>query len=99
MDTTTVAEQPWKNERGYLLVEDITTDEVSGNLTFHGFLKGNSVYANQLVHVAGFDDYEIEKIEIKPRRNANSGMSEEGRNNLIQYSTVPESLFPFSKAE
>lgn len=54
------------------MVEDITSDEKTGNLTFHGFLKGNSVYANQLVHVTGFDDYEIEKIEIKPRRNTNA---------------------------
>lgn len=41
------------------MVEDITTDETSHNLTFHGYLKGNSVHANQLVHITGFDDYEI----------------------------------------
>lgn len=45
-----------------MLIEDITTDATSGNLTFHGFLKGNCVNSNQLVHVTGFDDYEIEKI-------------------------------------
>jgi hypothetical protein len=40
-------------------VEDITTDPISGNLTFHGILKGNSIYANQIAHVVGFDDYQI----------------------------------------
>lgn len=45
-----------------MLIEDITEDPTSGNLTFHGYLKGNSVFANQLVHITGFDDYEVEKI-------------------------------------
>lgn len=93
IDTTTPEEQPWKKERGYMLIEDITTDATSGNLTFHGFLKGNCVNANQLVHVTGFDDYEIEKIEIQPRRAGKENQ------NLVQFSTLPESLFPFSKAE
>lgn len=52
-----------------MLVEDVTTDPTSGNLIFHGYLKGNAVFANQLVHVTGFDDYEVEKIEIMPRRH------------------------------
>lgn len=57
MDTTTVEHQAWKGQRGYMLVEDVTTDATSGNLTFHGYLKGNAVFANQLVHITGFDDY------------------------------------------
>ena len=56
-----------------MLVEDVTTDPTSVNLTFHGFLKGNCVHANQLVHVTGFDDYEIQKIEIHPKRHNNHG--------------------------
>lgn len=101
MDTTTPAEQPWKTQRGYMLVEDVTTDPNLGNLTFHGYLKGNCVHANQLVHITGFDDYEIEKIEIHPKRHNTHGrqMREEIEANLVQYATNPENLFPFSKAE
>lgn len=39
---------------------------LNGNLAVSGFLKGNCVNANQLVHLTGFDDYAIEKIEILP---------------------------------
>lgn len=68
MDTTTPIEQSWKKDRGYMMVEDITTDPESQYLTFHGYLKGNCIHQNQLVHVTGFDDYQIFKIEIKPNK-------------------------------
>lgn len=42
-----------------MLVQNITLDEKSDNVTFHGFLKGNCVNASQLVHVTGFEHYEI----------------------------------------
>lgn len=29
----------------------------TGTITFKGFLKGNCVNSNQLVHITGFDDY------------------------------------------
>lgn len=62
MDTTSILHQSWKSERGYMLVQNVSIDEKSNNVTFHGFLKGNCVNANQLVHVTGFEDYAIEKI-------------------------------------
>lgn len=30
-----------------------------------GFVKGSCINANQLVHITGLDDYNIEKIEIQ----------------------------------
>jgi hypothetical protein len=62
MDTIPLTEQLWKKNRGFVMVEDVTVDPVSNNMTFHGYLKGNNIHANQLVHICGFDDYEIEKI-------------------------------------
>jgi hypothetical protein len=38
---------------------------LQGNLVVSGFLKGNCINSNQLVHVTGFEDYQIEKIEIQ----------------------------------
>lgn len=53
----------WKSNRGYMLVENIKeSEEGSGNMVLEGYLKGNCIHANQLVHITGFDDYEIEKI-------------------------------------
>jgi hypothetical protein len=63
-------------------------------------LKGNCVNANQLVHVTGFDDYAIQKIEIKDdmgKRSKRKQIDEEV--NLAQHAVSSESLFPFSKAE
>ena len=43
-----------------MLVEDITHVQMeTGSITLKGFLKGNCIHANQLVHVTGFDDYEL----------------------------------------
>lgn len=96
MDTTPVAPQPWKKERGYMLAENVTLEEDPSLVTFHGYLKGACIHANQLVHVTGFDDFEIERIVIRPsRKQKGMGNDEE----LTQHSTAPESLFPFSKAE
>lgn len=46
------------------MVENISKAE-NGNVTIQGFLKGNCVNANQLVHITGLDDFEVESIEIK----------------------------------
>ena len=98
MDAAHVDRQQWKTQRGCVLVDNIVQASEE-TLTVEGFLKGNCINPNQLVHITGFDDYQIEKIEIRshPRkksRNQNKHMEEEL--NLIQYSTGSESLYPFS---
>ena len=35
-----------------------------GNVAISGFVKGSCVNPNQLVHVTGFDDFYVEKIEV-----------------------------------
>jgi hypothetical protein len=44
-----------------MLVENIVKTE-NGNIILQGFLKGNCVNANQLLHITGLDDFEIESI-------------------------------------
>jgi len=41
-----------------MLVENIAKAE-NGNIILQGFLKGNCVNANQLLHITGLDDFEI----------------------------------------
>lgn len=94
MDTTPIKQLPWKKDRGYMLAQDVTLEQDPNLITFHGYLKGTCVNANQLVHVTGFDDFEIESIRITPTRKR--VMEEEG---LVQHSITPESMFPFSKVE
>lgn len=43
------------------MVDNVVLNQ-NQTVTFEGFLKGNCVHSNQLIHVTGFDDYEIEKI-------------------------------------
>lgn len=64
IDSINVQGQSWKSQRGYMLVENITKAP-NGNIVLQGFLKGNCVNANQLIHITGLDDFEIESIEIK----------------------------------
>lgn len=37
-----------------MLVQNVTIDEKTNNVTFHGSLKGNCVNPNQLVHITGY---------------------------------------------
>jgi hypothetical protein len=46
--------------RGYLLSEKVVYE--NGIMIVEGFLKGSAVNANQLVHITGMDDFEVEKI-------------------------------------
>jgi hypothetical protein len=46
------------------LADQIETGQ-NGSIVVSGFLKGNCINANQIVHVTGFDDFHIEKIEIQ----------------------------------
>jgi len=39
-----------------MLVENVRKSE-NGNIVLEGFLKGNCVNANQLVHITGLDDF------------------------------------------
>ena len=64
MDTVSLSLQPWKSQRGYMLIENYTINS-QNSVTFHGYLKGNCINANQLVHINGFEDYALEKVEIQ----------------------------------
>ncbi len=41
-----------------MLADQIEVNE-NGTVSVSGFLKGNCINANQLVHVAGIDDFQI----------------------------------------
>ena len=61
LDSCGLAAQPWKQERGYLLADKVEVNE-DGQVVVCGFLKGNCVNANQLVHITGVDDFQIKQI-------------------------------------
>jgi len=46
------------------LADQIESGE-NGSIVVSGFVKGNCINANQLVHITGFDDFQVEKIEIQ----------------------------------
>ena len=48
--------------RGYMLADSLIYDQNNQMLEIKGFLKGSTLNANQLVHLTGFDDFQIEKI-------------------------------------
>lgn len=56
IDSINMKRQAWKNQRGYMMVENVKMAE-NGSLVLEGFLKGNCVNANQLIHITGIDDF------------------------------------------
>lgn len=63
-DSCGLVSQAWKKDRGYLLADQVQVNE-QGSIVVSGFVKGSCINANQLVHITGLDDYNIEKIEIQ----------------------------------
>lgn len=46
--------------RGYLISDVVELNAETGTVAFTGFLKGSPINANQLIHITGYDDYQIE---------------------------------------
>ncbi|KRX00267.1 hypothetical protein PPERSA_10766 [Pseudocohnilembus persalinus] len=64
LQTTPLQSLTWREDRGYMLADKVSFNQNTQLLEVEGFLKGNYLNANQLMHVTGYDDYQIEKIEI-----------------------------------
>ena len=39
------------------MVQKLSKDLNTGSVVLEGFLKGNSINANQLIHITGIDDF------------------------------------------
>lgn len=59
-----VKELEWREIRSYFLAEKLQVNQQTGTLEIEGFIKGNFYNPNQLVHVTGFGDYAVSKLEI-----------------------------------
>ena len=57
-DSCGLVQQAWKNERGFILGDNVEMDS-EGKITVSGFVKGSCINPNQLVHVTGVDDFQI----------------------------------------
>lgn len=47
----------FRDNRPYMLAESAKYDPTTQQLQVVGFLKGNCINANQLVHITGIDDF------------------------------------------
>jgi pre-rRNA-processing protein TSR1 len=59
-----LVEMEWRDMRGYLLSEKIEVDPTNGAVAITGFLKGTVLNPNQLVHVTGYGDFALSKIDL-----------------------------------
>ena len=57
-DSCGLAQQAWKNERGFILGDNVEMDS-EGRIMVSGFVKGSCINPNQLVHVTGVDDFQV----------------------------------------
>ena len=61
----------WRDSRGYLLADELNFDDNSGTLLIDGIVRGKGFNINGLIHLPGFGDYQIEKIEKINSKNNN----------------------------
>ena len=62
-------EGSFKNRRGHLLAEKVEfteTGEGAGTLAVTGFVRGAAISANRLVHLPGWGDFQVDRIEAAP---------------------------------
>ncbi|EAR91270.3 carboxy-terminal domain transketolase (macronuclear) [Tetrahymena thermophila SB210] len=113
LQARTLLPYDWKEQRGYMLADEVTVNPTNGVVEITGFLRGHCINANQLIHITGYDDYEIQKIEIlknpikikqKIKKKGN-GMNETNMSMinfnsdilLTQEATDPDQINPFAK--
>ncbi|SSD58380.1 probable Ribosome biogenesis protein TSR1 [Saccharomycodes ludwigii] len=86
----------WRDNRGYLvadIIDFIENSENEGHLVIDGTVRGIGFDTNKLVHLPGFGDFQISKIDKKAKLkglNEDSFLPNEDQNSLEQY--APEDL-------
>lgn len=53
----------WRDSRGWLITDNIEVDESTDSLIFEGVVRGEGFNSNRLVHLPGYGDFQIDKIE------------------------------------
>lgn len=64
----------WRDNRGYLVADSVywsTSDPAQGSLVVEGTVRGLGFNADKLIHIPGYGDFQIDKIE-KSTRTENS---------------------------
>lgn len=65
----------WRDNRGYLLadkLDKVHINEVESVLTIDGIVRGTGFNVNGLIHLPGFGDFQIEKIEKMISRSSDN---------------------------
>lgn len=73
----------WREQRPYMLVERVAPVPGTNNVRVCGYLRGSAMSANQLVHITGIGDFQLDQIEAPedpalPRRAQRAGAMEDG---------------------
>ncbi|KAJ3825345.1 ribosome biogenesis protein tsr1 [Lentinula raphanica] len=97
------AEVKWRAGRSYLLADQLAwmesdisndtkqnADTALGQLSITGIIRGASLDPNRLVHLPGWDDYQIEKILSAPLSRPNKAVS--NTDSMDQDDISPESV-------
>lgn len=67
----------WRDSRAYIVADDISwsqENEMSGTLCVEGSVRGTGLNLNRLVHISGYGDFQLERIEIIPKVKNHDGM-------------------------
>lgn len=68
----------WRDERPYMLADDVAWDKDSQTVAIRGVVRGRGLNADRLVHIPGYGDFQIHAVQADGRGpltpTANDGM-------------------------
>lgn len=85
----------WRDLRGYLLADNLDKFQTNNNenyLTIDGIVRGNGFNINGLIHVPGFGDYQIEKIEKLVIKGDNEIIISNDKESLDKFQNINDDL-------
>jgi pre-rRNA-processing protein TSR1 len=75
--TTTPRGVRWREDRSYMVVDELERDETTGNLAVTGVVRGRGLKANRLVQLGDHGTFQVDKITSVPLLNAKKRKADE----------------------
>jgi pre-rRNA-processing protein TSR1 len=85
----------WREERSWMLVDEVQWPENDGNIVLTGVVRGKGLKADRLVQVGDWGDFQIEKITAAPlatkkRKTDEMAVDESGEEKVLEAPTAEQ---------
>ena len=79
----------WRDSRGWLIADKLYSDEGYEGIVIEGTCRGAGFNVNRLVHIPGYGDFQVDKIE-KLNKNAAKSRNEMQIDDVIEQTYLPD---------